>query len=396
MAFYEWGKGSPAQQERRVTEAEKRLAEQEAEIEAAYREAKAGLENRRRDVVEMRAQLDRYYHKISQKKARVAIDAEERQPKIPTRLDFILKSIRAEMAIVDAEQAVFEDSVGEELKAVIAEISPDEAVDAVLARVDIGDDVRIVAREAVVADLVFCEQAMASAQEQGGYAVIRALTQIEKHFEIFDTSDPVYGLPEARWREIVAAWAVEFNIPDTVIRPFDAGGFRGAKAGLALSSFRIQEIHIDEKTGFAISATGVLDERLREAAGIDLSVKIDGSIDPLDGFLKPARAALKRAMGTEAELSQRRLLDGMEEVAPFVLIPGAAHAAKRARDQYSGLLIGERQKVEFPWAEADRKVFGILLHLSDHFTFGNVNFDEEGMSRLRAFAASLVAGEVAE
>jgi len=163
---------------------------------------------------------------------------------------------------------------------------------------------------------------MASAQEQGGYAVIRALTQIEKHFEIFDTSDSVYGLPEARWREIVAAWAVEFNIPDTVIRPFEAGGFRAAKAGLALSISRIPDIHIDEKTGFAISPSGILGRWLREAAGLDVRRKIDGSIDPLDGFLKPARAALKRATGTEAELSQRRLLDGMEEVAPFVLIPG--------------------------------------------------------------------------
>lgn len=60
---------------------------------------------------------------------------------------------------------------------------------------------------------------------------------------------------------------------------------------------------------------------------------------------------------------------------------------------YSGRFVGERLKVEFPWTEADRKVFGVLLQVGDQYTFGNVNFDEEGMARLRAFAASLVSGD---
>lgn len=63
---------------------------------------------------------------------------------------------------------------------------------------------------------------------------------------------------------------------------------------------------------------------------------IDPERDPLDGFLDQARKALKRAEGTCDEAAQRRLLAGLEEVAPFALAPGAAEAAKRARDGFPG------------------------------------------------------------
>jgi hypothetical protein len=393
MAIYEWGKGSPAQQERRVSDLERNFIEKKTAVEAAYAQAKAGLDIRGAEIAEMRAQLDRYYQAAAAKKAERAADDETPQRQLPARLDFIVKSIRSEMAAAGVAWNGFSESDCVALVSLIEDLDLEESVEAVLAFVDQGGEI-VVDRDAVVADVLFCENAIAAAKERGGHAVKHALAEIEKHFEIFDTADPVYGLPEETWRAIVAEWAAEFRIPDIVVRPFAAGAFRGAKAGLALSVSRIREIYIDPKTGFEISPDAILGRRLREAAGIDVRRKIDPTIDPLDAFLKPARMALKRAIGTEHEAAQRRLLQEMEEVAPFVLVPGAGHAAMRARDHYPGRFFGEMKKVEIPWSEEDRKMFGVLRQLGGKYTFGNVDFDEDGMARLRNFVASVVSGEV--
>jgi len=136
MAIYEWGKSSPALQGRRVSAAEKKFSEEKAAVEAAYREAMAELDIRWVDIAESRAQLDRYYRSVSTKKGQ-PFGAEEQQRQLPTRLDFISKSIRAEMAAGGAVWSGFEDGVADEVAAAIAELSPDEAVDVVLARAEL-------------------------------------------------------------------------------------------------------------------------------------------------------------------------------------------------------------------------------------------------------------------
>lgn len=86
-----------------------------------------------------------------------------------------------------------------------------------------------------------------------GSAVPRALSQIEKHFEVFEALDPVFGLPEEIWRPIVEAWKAEFSIPEDVVRDAGRNVFRGQKPGLVLSMSRMERFDIDPETGVAVS-----------------------------------------------------------------------------------------------------------------------------------------------
>jgi hypothetical protein len=169
----------------------------------------------------------------SARKVQAVLGIEAKVRVLPRRLDFNSKSIIAERVHRgEAPWGGFDAETAVEASGVIAELSLEEGVSRILALLEWSDgqppeDIAA----AVIADVGFCETLMEEASEMGGSAVSRALSQIEKHFEVFEALDPVFGLPEEIWRPIVKAWKAEFSIPADVVRDAGRNVFRGQKPG---------------------------------------------------------------------------------------------------------------------------------------------------------------------
>lgn len=304
-------------------------------IEATYSERLAAYEKRKGEVARNRAQLTAYYEAVD---ARKRGSGETAAARIPGRVDFILAGIKAEMTIEGAADAfpLIDEAATLELGETIAGFEIDDAIGMALDQLDLAARFSQARRDGVKVDLVFCEETLGRCGKSRPRELRRALSEIADHFRVHRESDPVYGLPEERWRAIIEEWMREFEVPAAVVRYTAAGGYRGEKSHPVIVSTRLFREYRDPATGVAVSPAAILELRFRKAAGLAEVPALGEPRDIAANFLKPAHRFLKQSRGTAREKSAERLLADMEAIAPVVLAPGGIYAAKRARDRFPG------------------------------------------------------------